>query len=113
MAHSKSRASDTFSDEIGCLQDGSRDSPASDPAAHRDVRHQDDGGHPGCMKGLPGGIIRSMLKAELDEQMEEREEAESVYHASRNGCAPKTLRSSMGEIPASKQAKRASALYQS
>ena len=40
-----------------------------------------------------------MLEAELDEQVEQREEADPKYHDSRNGYKPKTLRSNMGEIP--------------
>lgn len=52
-----------------------------------------------ALKDLLGGTIQSMLEAELDEQVEEREEADPAYHDSRNGYKPKTLRSSMGEIP--------------
>jgi transposase-like protein len=52
-----------------------------------------------ALKDLLGGTIQSMLEAELDEQVEEREEADPEYHDSRNGYKPKTLRSSMGEIP--------------
>ena len=52
-----------------------------------------------ALKDLLGGTIQSMLEAELDEQVEEREEADPEYHDSRNGYKTKTLRSSMGEIP--------------
>ena len=52
-----------------------------------------------ALKDLLGGTIQSMLEAELDEQVEEREEADPEYHDSRKGYKPKTLRSSMGEIP--------------
>ena len=52
-----------------------------------------------ALKDLLGGTIQSMLEAELDEQVEEREEADPEYRDSRNGYKPKTLRSSMGEIP--------------
>ena len=40
-----------------------------------------------------------MLETELEERMEDREEEKPEYHDSRNGYKPKTLRSSMGEIP--------------
>ena len=49
------------------------------------------------MSSVPGRTIQSMLETELEEQMEDREDPE--YHDSRNGYKPKTLRSSMGEIP--------------
>ena len=39
------------------------------------------------------------VEAELDKQVEDREENDPEYHDSRNGYKPKTLRSSMGEIP--------------
>ena len=52
-----------------------------------------------ALKDLLGGTIQSMLEAELEEQMEDREEAEPEYPDSRNGYKPKTLRSSMGEVP--------------
>ena len=52
-----------------------------------------------ALKDLLGGTIQSMLEAELEEQVEVREEADPEYHDSRNGYKPKTLRSSMGEIP--------------
>ena len=52
-----------------------------------------------ALKDLLGGTIQSMLETELEEQMEDREEADPEYHDSRNGYKPKTLRSSMGEIP--------------
>jgi len=52
-----------------------------------------------ALKDLLGGTIQSMLEAELDEQVESREENDPEYHDSRNGYKPKTLRSSMGEIP--------------
>ena len=47
-----------------------------------------------ALKDLLGGTIQSMLEAELDEQVEEREEADPEYHDSRNGYKPKKLRSS-------------------
>ncbi len=53
----------------------------------------------GALKDLLGETIQNMLEAELDQQMETREEAEPEYTDSRNGYKPKTLRSSMGEIP--------------
>ena len=52
-----------------------------------------------ALKDLLGGTIQSMLETELEEQVEVREEADPEYHDSRNGYKPKTLRSSMGEIP--------------
>ena len=52
-----------------------------------------------ALKDLLGGTIQSMQETELEEQGEEREAGEPEYHDSRNGYKPKTLRSSMGEIP--------------
>ena len=52
-----------------------------------------------ALKDLLGGTIQSMLETELEEQMEDREEEDPEYHDSRNGYKPKTLKSSMGEIP--------------
>ena len=52
-----------------------------------------------ALKDLLGGTIQNLLEAELEQQMEAREEAEPEYTDSRNGYKPKTLRSSMGEIP--------------
>ena len=52
-----------------------------------------------ALKDLLGGTIQNMLETELEERMEEREEEKPEYHDSRNGYKPKTLRSSMGEIP--------------
>ena len=52
-----------------------------------------------ALKDLLGGTIQSMLETELEKQVEGREEADPEYHDSRNGYKPKTLRSSMGEIP--------------
>lgn len=52
-----------------------------------------------ALKDLLGGTIQGMLEAELDQQIEEREESEAEYTDSRNGYKPKRLRSSMGEIP--------------
>ena len=40
-----------------------------------------------------------MLEAELDQQIGEREEADAEYSDSRNGYKPKTLKSSLVEIP--------------
>jgi putative transposase len=52
-----------------------------------------------ALKELLGGTIQSMLETELDEQMESRKENALEYHDGRNGYKPKTLRSSVGEIP--------------
>jgi len=52
-----------------------------------------------ALKDLLGGTIQNMLEAELDEQIEEKTEADPEYHDSRNGYKPKTLHSSYGEIP--------------
>ena len=52
-----------------------------------------------ALKDLLGGTIQSTLETELEEQVEMREESDPEYHDSRNGYKPKTLRSSMGEIP--------------
>lgn len=52
-----------------------------------------------ALKDLLGGTIQSMLETELTTQMEAREEEDPDYSDSRNGYKPKTLRSSMGEIP--------------
>ena len=49
-----------------------------------------------ALKDLLGGTIQDMLEAELEQQMEAREEAEPGYTDSRNGYKAKTLRSSMG-----------------
>ncbi|MGI6174337.1 MAG: IS256 family transposase [Christensenellales bacterium] len=54
-----------------------------------------------ALKDLLGGTIQNMLEAELDTQMQERSETEPDYSDSRNGYKPKTLKSSMGEIPIS------------
>ena len=51
------------------------------------------------LKDLLSGTIQSILETELDEQMEDREEAEPEYHDRRNGYKPKAPQSSMGEIP--------------
>ena len=48
-----------------------------------------------ALKDLPGGTIQGMLES----QMEGREDVDMEYRDSRNGYKPKTLRSSMGEIP--------------
>ena len=53
-----------------------------------------------ALKDLLGGTIQDMPEeAELDQQMEAWEEAEPEYTDIRYGYKPKTLRSSMGEIP--------------
>ena len=52
-----------------------------------------------ALKDLLGGTLQSMLEAELDQQIEEYEEADPEYNDSRNGYKGKTLRSSLGEIP--------------
>lgn len=54
-----------------------------------------------ALKDLLGGTIQSMLETELSTQMRERGEEDPGYSDSRNGYKPKTLRSSMGEIPIS------------
>ena len=52
-----------------------------------------------ALKDLLGGTLQSMLEAELDHQIAEREEADPGYNDSRNGYKTKRLRSSVGEIP--------------
>jgi putative transposase len=54
-----------------------------------------------ALKDLLGGTIQTMLNQELESQMQEREESDPSYSDSRNGYKPKTLRSSVGEIPIS------------
>ena len=54
-----------------------------------------------ALKDLLGGTIQSMLEIELTTQMEAHEDEDPAYSDSRNGYKPKTLRSSMGEIPIS------------
>lgn len=54
-----------------------------------------------ALKDLLGGTIQRMLEAELDTQMEEQAEKDPENRDRRNGYKPKTLRSSMGEIPIS------------
>lgn len=54
-----------------------------------------------ALKDLLGGTIQSMLETELSTQMREQEEADPEYRDSRNGYKPKSLKSSMGEIPIS------------
>ena len=54
-----------------------------------------------ALKDLLGGTIQSMLETELSTQMQEQEEADPEYRDSRNGYKPKSLKSSMGEIPIS------------
>ena len=54
-----------------------------------------------ALKDLLGGTIQSMLETELSTQVEEREKNDPEYSDSRNGYKPKTLRSTMGEIPIS------------
>ena len=39
-----------------------------------------------ALKDLLGGTIQSMLEAEMDEQVSEREAADSEYHDSRKSC---------------------------
>ena len=41
-----------------------------------------------ALKDLLGGTLQSMLEAELDHQIAEREEADSEYNDSRNGYKP-------------------------
>ena len=41
-----------------------------------------------ALKDLLGGTIQNMLEAELDQQIEEREEADADYNDSRNGYKP-------------------------
>ena len=52
-----------------------------------------------ALKDLLGETIQSILEAELDQQIKEREEVDPEYNDSRNGYKTKRLRSSMGEIP--------------
>lgn len=52
-----------------------------------------------ALKDLLGGTIQTMLEQEIETQIEEREESDREYSDSRNGYKPKTLRSSVGEIP--------------
>ena len=52
-----------------------------------------------ALKDLLGGTLQSMLEAEVDHQIAEREEADPDYRDSRNGYKTKRLRSSVGEIP--------------
>ena len=52
-----------------------------------------------ALKDLLSGTIQNMLEAELEGQIKDLVEADPEYHDSRNGYKPKTLRSSMGEIP--------------
>jgi len=52
-----------------------------------------------ALKDLLGGTIETMLNQELTSQLAESEGADEEYHNMRNGHKPKTLRSSMGEIP--------------
>ena len=52
-----------------------------------------------ALKELLGGTIQMMLEQEIDTQIKEREETDPAYNDSRNGYKPKTLRSSVGEIP--------------
>ena len=52
-----------------------------------------------ALKDLLGDTLQSILETELTEQIAETKEADPAYRDSRNGYKPKTLRSSMGEIP--------------
>lgn len=52
-----------------------------------------------ALKDLLGGAIQTMLEGELENQIAEKVTADPGYHDSRNGYKPKTLRSSVGEIP--------------
>lgn len=54
-----------------------------------------------ALKDLLGGTIQSMLETELTTQMAERKDEDPDYSDSRDGYKPKSLRSSMGEIPIS------------
>jgi len=54
-----------------------------------------------ALKDLLGGTLQNMLEAEIETQMQEHSEADADYSDSRNGYKPKTLKSSMGEIPIS------------
>ncbi len=52
-----------------------------------------------ALKDLLGGTIQTMLEQEIETQIDEREAADPAYGDSRNGYKPKTLRSTLGEIP--------------
>jgi putative transposase len=52
-----------------------------------------------ALKDLLGGTIQTMLEQEIETQIDEREAADPEYGDSRNGYKPKTLRSTLGEIP--------------
>ena len=54
-----------------------------------------------ALKDLLGSTLQTMLEAELDEQIAENRKLDPANKDSRNGYKPKTLRSSMGEIPIS------------
>ena len=60
-----------------------------------------------ALKDLLGGTIQNMLETELEEQMEDREEAEPEYHDSRNGYKPEYGRSPHPGTAGSEQRLRA------
>lgn len=52
-----------------------------------------------ALRDLLGGTIQNMLESEIEEQMEQTQEANPEYRDSRNGYKPKTLKSNYGEVP--------------
>ena len=52
-----------------------------------------------ALKDLLGRTIQTMLEQEIETQIDEHEAADPEYGDSRNGYKPKTLRSTLGEIP--------------
>ena len=52
-----------------------------------------------ALKDLLGGTMQTMLEQEIETQIDEHEAADPEYSDSRNGYKPKTLRSTLGEIP--------------
>ena len=52
-----------------------------------------------ALRDLLGGTIQTMLEQEIETQIDEHEAADPEYGDSRNGYKPKTLRSTLGEIP--------------
>lgn len=51
-----------------------------------------------ALRDLLGGTIQEMMESEIEEQTEEREEADPEYKDSRNGYKTKTLRSNYGPV---------------
>lgn len=52
-----------------------------------------------ALRDLLGPTIQNILESEIEEQMEQSQEAEPAYSNSRNGYKPKTLKSNYGEVP--------------